>query len=135
MVNGAKIRCSILPLFARMTTGGNMADGQISDPRIEQTIGWFSTIYLGGIPPIITNDSALLSFVCVLAATEALAGYRFSDERNPGERFNQFVRTYFPPEYHPFTHSCMGSHRRAFCSLTITAKFICGKIRTLEIPS
>jgi hypothetical protein len=74
------------------------------DPRIERTIKSFSTIYLGGIPPMITDASAFLSFVCILTATEALAGYRFSaKESNPGERFNEFVRTYFPPEYHPFT--------------------------------
>jgi len=75
------------------------------DSRIEDTIAWFSTIYLGGIPPIITNDSSFLSFVCMIAGTEALAGYRFSDEPNSGERFNQFVRSYFPREYHPLTQA------------------------------
>jgi hypothetical protein len=76
------------------------------DVRIENTIAAFSAIYLGGIPPIITNDSAFLAFICMLTATEALAGYRYgAEERNPGERFNRFVREYFPPEYHAFTQT------------------------------
>jgi len=33
-----------------------------TDGRVSETIHRFSTIYLGGIPPIITNDSAFLSF-------------------------------------------------------------------------
>lgn len=74
------------------------------DARIEQTIAHFCRIYLGGIPPIITDDSAFLAFICMLSATEALAGYRFgADEGNSGERFNRFIRTDYPPQYHPFT--------------------------------
>ena len=73
------------------------------DGRIESTIANFCLIYLGGIPPIITHDSAFLSFVCMLSATEALAGDRFAAaEQKPGKRFNEFVRTYYPAEYHPY---------------------------------
>lgn len=68
------------------------------DSRIEDALGAFSRIYLGGIPPIITNDSAFLSFICTLTATEALAGYRYGDDR-PGERFKKFVQGYFPGPY------------------------------------
>jgi hypothetical protein len=71
------------------------------DPRIETTIAHFCEIYLGGIPPIITNDSAFLSFINVLAAIEALAGFRFADEVQAGNRFRGFVEAYFPPVYRP----------------------------------
>lgn len=50
----------------------------------ESTVLWFSRIYLGGIPPTITDDSAFLSFISVLSAIEALAGYRYSDVRGGG---------------------------------------------------
>ncbi len=69
------------------------------DDPIEQTLLWFSRIYLGGIPPIITDDSAFLSFICVLTAVEALAGYRYSNNNKKGERFKQFILDYFPPDY------------------------------------
>lgn len=70
----------------------------ISDDRIEATLHWFSRIYLGGIPSIITDDSAFLSFVCILTAIEALAGYRYA-KGGPGKRFKDFVMAYFPDPY------------------------------------
>jgi hypothetical protein len=73
------------------------------DPRIDQTVAHFCEIYLGGIPPIITNDSSFLSFICLLSAIEALAGFRFAHtETDPGKRFEGFIREYFAPEYHEF---------------------------------
>jgi hypothetical protein len=72
-----------------------------SDPNIEEVLTWFSRIYLGGIPPMITDDSAFLSFVCVLTAIEALAGYRYSDVKEKGKRFKQFVTDYMPEPYRP----------------------------------
>ena len=42
------------------------------DPKLETVLANFSAIYLGGIPPIITNDSAFLAFVCIITATKAL---------------------------------------------------------------
>ena len=69
------------------------------DDQIEKIHRNFSTIYLGGIPAIITNDSAFLSFLCILSATEALAGYRYSDISKSGERFKNFVKHYFPKPY------------------------------------
>ena len=59
----------------------------------------FSRIYLGGIPPIITTDSA---FVCILTATEALCGYRYGKEYDVGKMgalFKSFVQDYFPTPY------------------------------------
>ena len=49
------------------------------------------------------NDTAFLSFICVLTAIEALAGYRYPDSGEtalPGERFRQSIRTCFPETYH-----------------------------------
>src|SRR5690349_6947433 len=66
--------------------------------RVNETVHWFSTIYLGGIPPIITNDSAFLAFICVVTATEALSGYRYGGG-NLNQRFVDFVRASYPPEY------------------------------------
>ena len=68
------------------------------DPEVERVFTSFSRIYLGGIPAIITDDSAFLSFVCVLAATEALARYRYDDEK-VGDRYKKFVTNYFPQLY------------------------------------
>jgi hypothetical protein len=62
-------------------------------------VAWFSTIYLGGIPPIITNDSAFLSFICVVTAIEALSGYRYGGG-NLSARFVRFIKAYFPSGYH-----------------------------------
>lgn len=70
----------------------------LSDGRIAQAVASFCEIYLGGIPPIITNDSAFLSFVTVLCGTEALASYRFPGLPN-GERYVRFVEKYFPEDY------------------------------------
>lgn len=83
----------------------------LDDGRVDEIIHRFSTIYLGGIPPIITDDSAFLSFLCVLAATEALAGYRHPDENDSATRFNQFVLTYFPPEYKAYADGTLWTFR------------------------
>lgn len=68
--------------------------------HVEQTLHWFSRIYLGGIPATITDDSAFLSFICTLTATDALAGYRYGNTiTNNGKRFRAFVAQYFPDGY------------------------------------
>jgi hypothetical protein len=67
--------------------------------KIEETIKWFRQIYLVGIPFLLNqNDTAFLSFVCVVAAIDALAGYRY-DHPKVGDRFRNFVTSYFPPAY------------------------------------
>ena len=69
------------------------------DPKIEETIKWFRKIYLDGIPALLKqNDTAFLSFVCVVAGTDALAGYRY-DFPKVGDRFKTFITSYFPPAY------------------------------------
>lgn len=72
------------------------------DPRLEDVLTNFSRIYLGGIPPIITNDSAFLAFICIVTATEALCGYRYGEEYKQGRMgpyFKKFVSDYFPELY------------------------------------
>lgn len=77
----------------------------VLDSRIDQIFSSFSQIYLGGIPSTITNDSAFLSFISVLTAIEALAGYRYSEEQKAGVRFKDFVRQYFPDEYGSYVNA------------------------------
>jgi hypothetical protein len=75
------------------------------DPELETVLTNFSRIYLGGIPPIITNDSAFLAFVCIVTATEALCGYRNGkkyDRGQMGSLFKAFVAEYFPDPYKPY---------------------------------
>jgi hypothetical protein len=70
-------------------------------PQIESALAWFRRIYLDGIPILLRdNATAFLSFLCGVAATDALAGYRYS-ACDVGTRFRDFVSQYFPPEYKP----------------------------------
>jgi len=65
-------------------------------------------MYLGGIAQllkgeVVTGETAFLSFILMVTATDALAGYRYASTIDkPGKRFNAFVRGYYPPEYAPF---------------------------------
>ena len=79
-----------------------------TNPQIDSALYWFSRIYLGGIPATITDDSAFLSFVCVLTAIEALAGYRYPETGGPGDRFREFVNSYFPESYKRFAKELWG---------------------------
>jgi hypothetical protein len=68
------------------------------DPQIESALKWFRQIYFDGIPVLLQdNKTAFLSFLCVVAATDAVAGYRYSSGSE--ERFKKFIENYFPPEY------------------------------------
>jgi hypothetical protein len=58
----------------------------------------YSRIYLGGIPSLLTNDGAFLSFICTLTAIEGLGGFARPKEKN-GPRFTGFVKDYFPDPY------------------------------------
>lgn len=74
------------------------------DPRIAAVVAWFSRIYLGGIPQLVRDETAFLSFVCMLAGTEALAGFHHpegSGAQENGKRFRNFVSLYFPAEFKP----------------------------------
>lgn len=63
----------------------------------------FRRIYIDGVPILLKqNETAFLSVLCVVAATDALAGYRYSGTTSSG-RFRSFVENYFPLEYKPHT--------------------------------
>ena len=58
----------------------------------------FGGIYLGGIPSLLNDDGAFLSFICTLTGIEALGGFMMPKDKN-GTRFRHFVSTYFPDPY------------------------------------
>jgi hypothetical protein len=58
----------------------------------------FDSMYVGGIPNLLNDSGAFLSFLAVLAGTEALAGL-YQPSLGTGARFRNFVAKYFPPEY------------------------------------
>ena len=73
------------------------------DSRIDSVTSWFDRIYLGGIPQMIRDETAFLSFLCMMTAIDALAGYWDPDRSGPGSvgaRFRDFVKQYFPDRYH-----------------------------------
>jgi hypothetical protein len=80
-----------------------MTLGLVLAPQIAETVHWFEDTYLKGIPALLKdNQTAFLSFLCVVAATDALAGYRY-DDRQVGDRFRKFIENYFPLKY--FSHA------------------------------
>ena len=73
------------------------------DPRIDSVLQGFESIYLRGVPILLrSNDTAFLAFVCMLAAIDALAAYRYNAS-GIGERFTRFIREYYPAAY--LTHA------------------------------
>ena len=70
-------------------------------PEIRSAIQGFNEIILGGIPFLLKqNETAFLSFMCSVAAIDALAAYRYRTD-NVGERFVAFIKDYFPAAYAP----------------------------------
>jgi len=61
----------------------------------------FDKVFLRGIPGLLTDAGAFLSFICTFAGAEALAGFFSPEDDSPGARFKTFARRYFPPEYAP----------------------------------
>jgi hypothetical protein len=75
------------------------------DQKIESARDWFHRIYAEGIPRLLeAKETAFLSFLCVVAATDAIAGYRYASG-GVGDRFKRFITNYFPPEYGPHAES------------------------------
>jgi hypothetical protein len=73
------------------------------DSRVDNVTSWFHRIYLGGIPQMIRDETAFLSFLCMMTAIDALAGYWDPDRSGQGSigaRFRDFVKAYFPADYH-----------------------------------
>ena len=78
------------------------------DAQIAHVVNWFSRIYLGGVPQLIRDETAFLSFVCMLAGIEALSGYYDPDSSGPGangDRYRTFVTEYFPEPYRPLANN------------------------------
>ncbi len=68
-------------------------------PEIEAAVRGFREIYIAGIPFLLKqNETSFLSFLCVVSATDALAGYRYQQLAD-GDKFRKFVTEYFPPSY------------------------------------
>ena len=68
-------------------------------PQIEASIRGFNEIIFGGVPILHRqNETAFLSFMCCVAAIDALAGYRYATDR-VDVRFPDFIREYFPTPY------------------------------------
>ena len=69
--------------------------------EIEAAIRGFTEIILGGIPVLLRqNETAFLSFMCTVAAMDALAAYRYTTDK-VGDRFVAFIKDYFPASYAP----------------------------------
>lgn len=70
-------------------------------PDIKSALNGFEKAILGAVPILLEqNDTALLSFMCDVAAVDALAAYRYSTA-NVGDRFADFIRNCFPKAYSP----------------------------------
>ena len=71
----------------------------VMTPQIQAAIRGFKDIILGGIPILLTqNETAFLSFMCSVAAIDALSGYHYATDK-VGDRFQSFVKDYFPSSY------------------------------------
>lgn len=70
-------------------------------PGIQAAIRGFNEIILGGVPLLLRhNETAFLSFICSVAAIDALSGYRYATDKI-GDRFQDFIKEYFPASYAP----------------------------------
>jgi hypothetical protein len=70
-------------------------------PHIQAAIRGFNEIILGGVPLLLRqNETAFLSFMCSVAAIDALSGYRYTTDK-VGDRFQDFTKEYFPASYAP----------------------------------
>ena len=55
----------------------------------------FDSMYVGAIPQLLNENGAFLAFLCIVTATDSLAGF-FAPKLPSGERFKAFVGAYFP---------------------------------------
>lgn len=67
---------------------------------IEYVEEQFKRTFHDGIPLLLNDRGAFLSFICMVSGLDALAGYRFPDIGGNGIRFRRFVNEYFPKQYH-----------------------------------
>jgi hypothetical protein len=67
--------------------------------EIQSAIRGFREIMLGGIPILLQrNETAFLAFMCSVAAMDALAAWRYQDDK-VGVRFVDFIKAYLPTAY------------------------------------
>ena len=70
-------------------------------PQIQAAIRGFNDIILDGVPLLLKQEqTAFLSFMCCVAAIDALAGYRYKTDK-VSDRFKDFIKEYFPVSYTP----------------------------------
>jgi len=68
-------------------------------PEIDTAMKNFTAIILNGVPILLQqNETARLSFVCMVTAIDALAGYRYPGIAS-SKRFQLFIEHYFPKNY------------------------------------
>jgi hypothetical protein len=65
--------------------------------KIAEYRRYFDSIYIAGIPRLLNDDGAFLSFITVVTGTEALAGL-YAPAKQNGDRFREFVARYYPAE-------------------------------------
>jgi hypothetical protein len=78
-----------------------------TDEQIDRVQENFRRIYLAGIPCLLNDRGAFLSFLCILTATETLGGFLTPEidtpkgkKKSPNKtRFMNFVSEYFPDPY------------------------------------
>ena len=87
-------QCRCVPVNSNVWQHSYMAT-QDTATQIETYRQHFDSMYVGGIPCLLNDNGAFLSFLAVLAGTEALAGLYQPDART-GDRFRAFVSSYFP---------------------------------------
>jgi hypothetical protein len=68
-----------------------------TDRKIDQFHANFSRIFLGGIPSLLNDSGAYLSFICTLIAAETLGGLMQARDTPNKKRFVAFISKYFPP--------------------------------------
>lgn len=81
-----------------------MEDPSDTASQIAEYRRYFDSIYIAGIPRLLNDDGAFLSFITVVTGTEALAGLWAPSKQN-GERFRGFVAGFYPSEYEPFVET------------------------------
>ncbi len=62
----------------------------------------FDQYYLGVIPRLLTEEGMVLAFISLLTGIDCLAGL-YQPQKKTGERFQNFIKTFFSDSYHPIT--------------------------------
>lgn len=61
----------------------------------------FRRIFIVGIPCLLNDAGAYLSFGCTCSGIEALAGYGYPNEPQNGVKFKRLLIEFMPGPYHP----------------------------------